>query len=270
MKQRGYVAKQALGQHFITDEALLDELVALSDVGIEDAVFEIGPGLGGLTAAIAKKVRELITLEVDEDLLPILRVTLHGLDNVQLVHGDVMQVDLPRLLAPLGPFHVIANLPYYLTTPILNLLLNLPLPIKSLNVMVQREAAERILALPGTPAYGPLAILAQYRALPRLARDIPRGAFHPPPKAESVFVTMPLRQAPAVKVAAEKLFFRLVQAAFAMRRKTLLNNLMPAFQLSRDQAQAALSQAGLDLKVRGEALDMAQLGRLADVLAQGR
>lgn len=268
-QRRGFVAKQALGQHFITDEALLHDLVAISGVGPEDAVFEIGPGLGGLTAAIAGAVRRVIALEVDPDLIPILKVTLHGLSNVELVEGDVMQADLEGLLAPLGPFHVIANLPYYLTTPIMNRLLNLRLPVRSINVMVQREAGERLVASPGTPAWGPLAILAQYRALPRLARDIPRLAFSPPPKAESVFVALPLRDQPAVRVKDEALFFRLAQAAFAMRRKTLVNNLMPAFQLSRAQAEGALRAADLDVRVRGEALGLAELGRLADALGEG-
>ncbi|MHC1786712.1 MAG: 16S rRNA (adenine(1518)-N(6)/adenine(1519)-N(6))-dimethyltransferase RsmA [Christensenellales bacterium] len=260
-------AKQALGQHFIHDEVLLDQLVALCGIGPEDAVFEIGPGMGGLTAAIARKARQVISLEVDPQLLPILAVTLHGLQNVRVLQGDVMQTDLTGLLTPLGPFHVIANLPYYLTTPILNLLFGLPLPLLSINVMVQREAALRIVAAPSTPAYGPLAVLAQYRAAPAIARDIPRSAFSPPPKAESVFVRMPLLPRPSEAVKDERVFFRLVQAAFAMRRKTLVNNLMPAFHLTREEAEGILKGLGLDPRVRGEALGLPQLARLSDELA---
>ena len=265
----GYRAKQALGQHFLSDEHLLDELVRLSAVGEDDTVFEIGPGMGGLTIALAKAVKHVVALEVDEDLLPILRVTLHGHDNVQVVQGDVMTADLQALLGPLGPFHIVANLPYYLTTPILNRLLHLPLPLQSINVMVQKEAADRLVARPNTPSYGPLAILAQYRAMPRVAMDIPRTAFLPPPKAESVFVCMPMRTQPPVQVKDEAQMFRLVGAAFAMRRKTLANNLMPAFGLNREQAEAALTEAGLDPRVRGEALDLPAFARLSDVLGQG-
>lgn len=266
MKRAGYRAKQALGQHFIHDEALLDELVTLSQVGPEDAVFEIGPGLGGLTLALSRRVKRVLALEVDPDLLPILNVTLHGCDNVQLELGDVMQVNLPQLLGPLGPFHVVANLPYYLTTPIMKLLLSLPLPVRSISVMLQLEAAERVLAGPSTPAYGPLAILSQYRAQPQLMKRISAGSFSPPPKTESAFLRLPIREQPPVDAGDEALFFRLVDAAFAMRRKTLLNNLMPAFRLPRGEAQALIEAAGLPPTVRGEALDLADFARLSRLL----
>ncbi|NLD33578.1 MAG: ribosomal RNA small subunit methyltransferase A [Clostridiales bacterium] len=260
-------ANQALGQHFLSDPVLLDDLVTLSGIGPEDTVFEIGPGLGSLTEALAARARAVLALEVDPRLLPILAVRLHGQHNVQVVEGDVMTANLPELLGPLGPFHVVANLPYYLTTPILNLLLTLPLPVKSINVMVQKEAAERIVAVPSTPAYGPLAVLAQYRAQPTVVRLIEAREFSPPPKTDSAFVTMPIRDVPPVAVPDEALFFRLVSAAFQMRRKTLLNNLMPAFGLSREQAAAALKQAGLPDNVRGEALSLQAFAALAQVLS---
>ena len=265
-QKHGFRAKQALGQHFIKDEALLDQLVAYCDVGRQDAAFEIGAGLGGLTAAIARQARQVISMEVDPQLLPILAVTLHGIDNVQIIQGDVMQADLPQLLSPLGSFHVIANLPYYLTTPILNLLLKLPMPIVSINVMVQREAAARIIAAPGTPGYGPLAVLAQYRAAPRIMAEIPASAFSPPPKTDSCFICMPMRSQPAVSTRDEGRFFRLVQAAFAMRRKTLLNNLMPAFGISRQKAAQAIEEAQLSSTIRGETLGLEEFARLADIL----
>lgn len=270
MKRPGYRAKQALGQHFIHDEALLDELVSLSGVGPEDSVFEIGPGMGGLTLALARRVQRVLALEVDPDLLPILRVTLHGADNVQLELGDVMQVNLPELLKPLGPFHVVANLPYYLTTPIMKLLLSLPLPVLSISVMLQLEAAERVLAVPSTPAYGPLAILAQYRAEPELVKHISASCFSPPPKTESAFLRLPIREKPPVDVRDEALFFRLVDAGFAMRRKTLLNNLMPAFQLSRSEAERLLTAAGLPPTVRGEGLSLEDYARLSKLLKEPR
>ncbi|NLA53922.1 MAG: ribosomal RNA small subunit methyltransferase A, partial [Clostridiales bacterium] len=189
----GFRAKQALGQHFISDADLLDDLVSVSSIMPEDSVFEIGPGLGGLTEALAKRAKSVLALEVDAQLLPILSVTLHGMENVQVVEGDIMTTNLDKLLSPLGPFKIVANLPYYITTPILNLLLNLKLPIISISVMVQKEAAERLVALPSTPSYGPLAVLAQYRAKPKIARIIHADQFTPPPKCESAFMVMPFR-----------------------------------------------------------------------------
>ncbi len=263
----GYRAKQALGQHFLNDPALLNRLVDASGVGPEDAVFEIGPGMGSLTRVLASRVKEVLALEVDPELLPLLRVTLHGHENARVLQGDVMTADLPALLDGMAPLHVVANLPYYITTPILNLLLTVPAPFQSINVMVQKEAAERVVAVPSTPAWGPLAVLCQYRATPRVAMGIPAGAFQPSPKTDSCFVVMPIRDTPPVDPGDEGLFFRLVKAAFAMRRKTLLNNLMPAFSLSRDQARQALAEAGLSPNIRGEALGLAELAALSRTLA---
>ena len=260
-------ANQSLGQHFLSDPALLDDLVTLSGIGPQDAVFEIGPGLGSLTEALAARAKSVLALEVDPRLLPVLAVRLHGQQHVRVVEGDIMTANLQELLGPIGPFHVVANLPYYLTTPIMNLLLTLPLPVLSINVMVQKEAAERIVAQPSTPSYGPLAVLAQYKTTPQVVRLIEAREFSPPPKTDSAFVTMPVRQAPPVAVPDEALFFRLVSAAFQMRRKTLLNNLMPAFQLSREQAEAALARAGLPANVRGEALSLAEFAQLSQALA---
>lgn len=263
----GYRAKQALGQHFIKDQALLDELVALSDVGPEDSVFEIGPGLGTLTLALARRAKQVVAMEVDPDLIPILQVVLHGLPQVELVLGDVMTADLISILSPLGPFKVVANLPYYLTTPILKLLLGLPLPVTAIHVMVQWEAAQRIVAKPGTAPYGPLAVLAQYKAVPQIVRHIEAAVFSPPPKTDSAFVSLPIRQQPAVQVGDEALFFRLVDAAFAMRRKTLVNNLIPALAITREEALQLVEGLGLGPTVRGEALSLAQFGLLTQAVA---
>lgn len=262
----GFRAKRALGQHFITDESLLEDLVDLSGITKDDAVFEIGPGLGHMTAILAKKAKAVLALEIDPQLIPILNVTLHGLSCVQVIQGDIMTVDLVKLLTPMGPFKIVANLPYYITTPILNLLLHADLPILSINVMVQKEAAERLVAGPSTPSYGPLAILAQYKAEPKIQRHIEAALFSPPPKCASAFVVMPMREKPPVDVQ-EDIFFKLVNASFAMRRKTLLNNLMPAFGLSRQSAQSLLQSAGLLPDIRGEALSMGEFAALSNLIA---
>lgn len=263
--EKGFRAKQALGQHFLKDEALLDELVRLSGIKSEDRVFEIGPGLGALTEALAKTGCQVLAMEVDPQLLPVLRVTLHGYDNAQVVLGDVMEPGLEEMLMGLGPFKIVANLPYYITTPILNRLLRLKLPIKSINVMVQKEAAERLIAQPSTSSYGPLALLAQYRSRPEIVKIISAEMFTPRPKCESAFVVMPMREVPPVH-ADEKKLFALIEAAFQMRRKTLLNNLMPAFALSRGAAEDLIRKANLPAGIRGEALSLDEFARLSDLL----
>lgn len=268
--QAGYRAKQALGQHFLRDGALLDELVALAGVRKEDSVFEIGPGMGDLTLALAKKAGKVLALEIDPDLMPILRVVLSGQSNVSLAQGDVLKADLPQLLRPLGPFSVVANLPYYVTTPIMKLLLNLPLPVKSIHVMLQWEAAQRVIARPSTADYGPLSLLARYRAEAEILKRIPAGAFSPPPKTDSAFIALLMRDEPAVRVRDPALLFRLVDAAFAMRRKTLVNNLMPAFGLGREEALALLERLRLSATVRGEALSLQDFAALADVVAAAK
>ena len=202
---------------------------------------------------------------MDPQLIPILGVTLHGQDHVKVMQGDVMTEDLNKLLSSLGRLKIIGNLPYYITTPILNLLLNLDIPIVSINVMVQKEAAERLVALPSTPAYGPLAVLAQYRAEPKVVRIIDAKQFTPPPKCESAFVVMPIREKPLVDVC-EETFFKLVNTAFAMRRKTLLNNLMPAFGMNRETAQNLIQTAELNPNVRGEALSIQEFARLSNLI----
>ncbi len=264
---KGFHAKQALGQHFLSDASLLDELVALSGIGPEDQVFEIGPGLGALTEALLRTGCRVLAMEVDPQLIPVLRVTLHGYEKVEIMEGDVMAPGLEKLLAPLGPFKIAANLPYYITTPILNRLLSLRLPILSINVMVQKEAAERLTAGPSTPAYGPLALLAQYKAEPSIVKIIGAEKFTPPPKCDSAFVTMKMRQNPPVDAQEEPLF-RLIETGFRMRRKTLLNNLIPAYSLSRAEVEELLKQAGLPADVRGEALSLEQYALLSNLIAE--
>ncbi len=263
-RANGFRQKHTLGQNFILDEAFQEELAAASGVLPDEGVLEIGPGLGGLTKALAARGARVIALELDERLIPILRVSMEKYPNVTVAQGDALRVDLAALTAPLGAFHVVANLPYHITTPFLTMLLSSDLPLVSIHVMLQKEAADKLVAAPGTPEYGPLALRAQWRAQPRIALSVPAARFTPPPKVDSAFVSMPMRKAPPVAVRDEKLMFRVISAAFALRRKTLLNNLMPAFQLSREDAAAWLEGAGIAPDARGETLDIAAFARLAD------
>ena len=262
--------KKGLGQHFLYDEELLQELVELSGVIREDGVLEIGPGSGSMTAQLAKACKKVIALELDETLLPILRVTLAAYDNVTVVQGDVLQADLEDVVKPLGEsFCVVANIPYYITSPLLTLLLSGNLPISRVAVMVQKEVADKVMALPGTPEYGMLAVRAQYYCEPDVVKIIPAAAFTPPPKVDSAFVVMPMRKASPVIVKKEETFFRMASAAFLMRRKTMLNNLQSAFSLNRQSAVNLLSACGLDERVRGETLGLKEFADLANAYTDG-
>ena len=266
--QTGFQHKHSLGQNFLTDADLLESLIDETGVGPEDHILVIGPGAGDMTRLLAQRCKTVTAVEIDRDLIPILRMVMEKAANFTLVQGDILRVNLPEIMADKTPFHVVANIPYYLTTDLLTLLLSCGLPIGSVNVMVQKEAAQRVLAAPSTPEYGPLAVRAQYYTAPRLARVVEAACFTPPPKVDSAFLCMPWRERPAVEVADEKRFFRIVGAAFALRRKTLCNNLISGFHLSREQAADWLQRAGLPENVRGEALTLRQFADLANAEAE--
>ena len=261
--------KKGLGQHFLYDETLLKELVVVSGVTQEDSVLEIGPGSGSMTAQLAKACKKVIAMELDEALLPILRVTLSAYENVDVIQGDVLQANLPDTVKPLGEsFCVVANIPYYITSPLLTLLLSGKLPIKRMAVMVQKEVADKVMARPGSEEYGMLAVRAQYYCDPFVAKIVPASAFTPPPKVDSAFVVMPFRLSPPVSVLEEDVFFRMASAAFLMRRKTMLNNLQSAFSLKRQEAADLLLSCGLDERVRGETLGLSVFADLANAYTQ--
>ena len=268
-KDAAFHNKHSLGQNFLTDEGLLARLVELSGVGAGDCVLEIGPGAGGMTKELAKRVRSVLALEIDEDLFPILRVALLPYENVVLVKGDVMKVSLTELTQPLGPFHIVANLPYYLTTPLIEKLVKSDLPILSMSFMVQKEAAVRLLAEPKSKEYGPLSIKIRqgYEAENVLA--VPARMFSPPPKVDSAFIVMKRRQAPLAPAQNERTFSAVVDAAFVLRRKTLANNLTNTFHISRVEALAWIARCGFKDTARGEELSLEDFARLADKAPEG-
>ncbi len=263
-KNQPFHHKHSLGQNFITDDALFAQLVELSGVTEADCVLEIGTGAGGMTKVLSKKCKKVITVEVDSTLIPILKVSLHHCTNVELVHGDVMRLNLKEITAPLGDFHIVANIPYYLTTDLMQMLLTSSLPIQSINVMVQAEAAQRMVAKPGEEGWGMLAVRTQYAYTPQIVLDVPSCMFTPPPKVDSAFVTMQKRSHPAVQVDDEAMFFKVAKAAFAMRRKTMANNLIASFRLTREQAENWLSACGLETSVRGETLSLQNFADLSN------
>lgn len=259
--------KQGLGQNFIYDDDLLQALVDSAMLQPDEDVLEVGPGAGSLTKHLCDAAGHVTSVELDERLIPLLNAFLADKPNFTLLQGDIMSLNLAEITADFKkPFSVVANIPYYITTPLITMLLSSGLPLRQLALMVQKEVADKILAAPGDEAWCPLSIRCQYLCEPELAMDVPARCFTPAPKVDSAFVLLPLRETPAVAVQDEELFFRVVQAAFALRRKTMVNNLCATFRMERADAVAAVTAAGLDERIRGEKLTMEELAALTDAL----
>lgn len=257
--------KQGLGQNFIYDEDLLAALVRASGVTKEDDVLEVGPGAGSMTRHLCRNAHHVLSVELDDRLIPLLSAFMEEYDNFTLVHGDVMTVNLQEITANLRkPLSVVANIPYYITTPLMTMLLQSPLSIRQMALMVQKEVADKVLAAPGDDAWGPLALRCQFDCDPYLAMDVPAECFTPVPKVDSAFIVLPKRDRPVVDVKSEEDFFRVAQAGFALRRKTMTNGLCAAFHMERSEAAALMQRAGLDERIRGERLGFEELARLSD------
>ena len=260
--------KQSLGQNFLYDEDLLAELTEAAGVTKDEDVREIGPGCGSLTKHLCDSANRVLAVELDERLIPLLSAFLEDKKNLTVIQGDVMSLNLSEVTADLKkPFAVVANIPYYITTPLIRLLLSGDLPVSRLALMVQQEVADKILASPGEEGWGPLSILCQFLCEPRLAVKVPAEMFTPPPKVDSAFVVLPLREKPAVDVKDREMFFRVANAAFALRRKTMVNNLCATFRVERAQALAWMAAAGLDEKIRGEKLTLEEIASLSDAIS---
>ncbi len=252
-RKEGVNYKHDLGQHFLYDEALLSALVKSTGVGSEDKVLEIGPGSGMLTYQLCKEAGQVIAVEVDQDVLPFLRMKTQEFDNLTIVVGDIRKQPIRELCAPLGEnFYVIANIPYNITTPILDLLWESGLPIRQLSLMVQKEVADKLLALPGDDAYGLLSARCRYWAEPELEAIVPAEAFTPPPKVDSAFIHLRMRREPVMPVSNEKLLLRMMRDGFNHRRKTLTNALKGT--VDGEKLTAAMEEAGLKPTARAEEL----------------
>lgn len=257
--------EHGLGQNFIYDEDLLQALVASSGISSEDDVLEIGPGSGNMTKYLCKTARTVTAVELDARLIPLIQAFLADADNLTLIHGDVMTVNLHEITAGMQkPFSVVANIPYYITTPLITMLLSSGLPIRRLALMVQKEVADKLLSKPGDDGWGPLAIRAQTMAEVSLAMDVPASCFTPVPKVDSAFVLLEMRDSFAVDVRSQEDFFKLASAAFALRRKTMVNNLCASCQMDRESAVQLVTSIGLDERIRGEKLSLEELAQLSD------
>lgn len=261
--------KKEMGQHFLFDPMLIEQLADAAQVTREDGVLEIGPGRGTLTAALARRARKVIAVELDRTLLHNLEVAMALYPNVEIVQGDILRQDIPALVRKLGtPCRLAANLPYNITTPVLEMLLAQKLPFLSMAVMVQKEVGARMMAQPSRPGYGPFSILMQYHAQVQEAVEVPAACFTPPPKVDSSFMLLSMRESPAVVVLDEAVFFRVVRVAFSMRRKTMLNNLSGGLRITREETLALLAEAGIAPEKRAEQLSMDDFAALADALVR--
>ena len=275
LERHGFTFKKSFGQNFLTDTNILQKIVDTAEIDKKVNVIEIGPGIGALTEFLAESAAEVMAFEIDDRLVPILADTLRDFDNVTVVNQDILKVDLAQYMAefknPDLPIKVVANLPYYITTPILMHLIESGIPFSEFVVMMQREVADRISAHPNTKAYGSLSIAVQYYMTAKVAFIVPRTVFVPAPNVDSAILKMVRRERPAVEVQDEKFFFKVSKASFVHRRKTLWNNLTSHFGKSEEikaKLTVALEQAELSPSVRGEALTLADFARLADALKQ--
>ena len=260
-------ASKRLGQNFLVDAGVVRAIVDAADLSPADTVLEIGPGIGTLTQGLAESAARIVAVELDKKLPAVLAETLKGYDNVPVVPGDILKLDILRILN-LGAgerFKVVANLPYYITTPILMALLEQHLPIERMVTMVQKEVAVRMTARPGSKDYGALSVAVQYHTDARIVMDVPPRAFMPAPEVTSAVIACRVRETPTVHPSDEKLFFRLVRAAFGQRRKTLLNALTGA-GLTKELCRAGLTAAGIAESLRGEQLSLADFARLSDAV----
>lgn len=254
-----------LGQNFLIKRGIVDEIVHAAELTVGEPVLEVGPGIGTLTQGLAQSGADVTAIELDRRLLEVLDTTLASYDNVRIIYGDVLKLDVPTIMNH-KPFKVVANLPYYITTPIIMSLLESKLPIERLVVMVQKEVALRMVAKPGTKDYGALSVAVQYYTEPDIVLDVPPKSFLPAPAVTSSVIRCVLRDKPPVDVIDEKLFFRVVKAGFAQRRKTF-SNTMKTTGLTRDRIEELLAKANIDGQRRGETFTLQEFADVANAWA---
>ena len=261
-------ADKKLGQNFLIDENIVRNIVAAAELSDKDTVLEVGPGIGTLTQGLAESGASVVAVELDKRLLPVLDTTLEGYDNVRIVNGDILQVDIMQTVG-VDEFKVCANLPYYITTPIIFALLEKRLPMERLVAMVQKEVAERMAAKPGGKDYGALSVAIQYYTEPEIAFIVPPSSFIPAPSVDSAVIVCKRREKPPVEVCDEALFFRVVKAAFSLRRK-MLNNSLKNMGIKGEQVAKWLELAGVDGKRRAETLSLEDFAALTNTFAASK
>lgn len=272
LKKYDFMFQKRFGQNFLIDTHVLEKIIKAAEITKEDLVLEIGPGIGTMTQYLCENAREVIAVEIDKNLIPILEHdTLAAYDNVTIINEDILKLDLNALVQEKNAgksIKVVANLPYYITTPIIMGLFEAHVPLENITVMVQKEVADRMQAGPGSKDYGALSLAVQYYAAPYIAANVPPNCFMPRPNVGSAVIRLTLHEKPPVKVQDEAFLFALIRASFNQRRKTLVNGLTNAAELnlSKEEVQAALEQMNLSATVRGEALTLKQFAELSELL----
>ena len=271
IKKYEFCFQKKFGQNFLIDGHVLDKIIAGAGVTKDDMVLEIGPGIGTMTQYLAEAAGKVVAVEIDRNLLPILQETLADYDNVKVIHADVLSLDLEKLVQEENggrPIKVVANLPYYITTPIIMALFEQHVPLANVTVMVQKEVAARMKSGPGSKDYGALSLAVQYYAEPYIVANVPCNCFMPRPNVDSAVIRLTRYEEPPVQVKDEKMMFKIIRASFNQRRKTLQNGLNNSSELNftKDQIAAAIAEAGFSPSVRGEALTLEQFACLTDIL----
>ena len=272
LQKYGFVFQKRFGQNFLIDTHVLDKIIGASEITKDDFVLEIGPGIGTMTQYLAEAAREVTAVEIDDALIPILQDTLKEWDNVSVIHGDILKTDIKKIADEKNqgkPIKVVANLPYYITTPIIMGLFESHVPVESITVMVQKEVADRMQTGPGSKDYGALSLAVQYYANPEIVANVPPNCFMPRPKVGSAVIKLTRHKEMPVEVQDEKLMFRLIRASFNQRRKTLSNSLKNSQELdyTKEQVEQCIQEAGLPLNIRGEALDLGKFAELANAFS---
>ena len=271
IKKYEFCFQKKFGQNFLIDGHVLDKIIAGAGVTKDDMVLEIGPGIGTMTQYLAEAAGKVVAVEIDRNLLPILQETLADYDHVKVIHADVLSLDLEKLVQEENggrPIKVVANLPYYITTPIIMALFEQHVPLANVTVMVQKEVAARMKSGPGSKDYGALSLAVQYYAEPYIVANVPCNCFMPRPNVDSAVIRLTRYEEPPVQVKDEKMLFKIIRASFNQRRKTLQNGLNNSSELNftKDQIAAAIAEAGFSPSVRGEALTLEQFAKLTDIL----
>lgn len=272
LKKYKFRMNKNLGQNFLVDGNIIDKICEGAEISKNDGIIEIGPGIGTLTQQLSKHASKVVAVELDKKLLPILEETLDGLGNVKVINNDILQVDLEKLIEEEFEgleVKVVANLPYYITTPIIMKLLESKLKIKSISVMIQKEVAKRMVSEPGSKVYGALSVAVQYYSKAEIITEVPSSVFIPKPNVDSAVIKLDIYKNPPVEVIDEKLMFDVVKSAFGQRRKTILNALSGGYlKLEKDEIREVLDLAGIDNKKRGEVLSLEDFARISDVISK--
>ena len=268
IKENNFTFRKNYGQNFLIDSHVINKIIAAAEIDKSTKVLEIGPGIGTLTQYLAEAAESVTAVEIDDKLIPILEKTLAGYDNVNVIHGDILKQDIGAIFGG-EPFKIVANLPYYITTPIIMNLLESRVPADSITVMIQKEVADRMKAEPGSKDYGALSLAVQYYADPYLAANVPPNCFMPRPNVGSAVIRLKRLEEPSVNVKDERHMFKLIRAAFNQRRQTLANAVknFEGLSYSREEVENALTSIGLDTRVRGEALGLQEFAALSDALS---